>query len=130
MSWDPLKDVKKSLKKIEDSVNKDVFDDVLGIEDLSQAARTIALGGTPFDAAAQAQRERGKDKESGAKVAAAESERKAQEARDLPTVLANQARAARRKRQRGMSLMATGAGDGGGALLSTVMATGKQTLGA
>lgn len=129
MGWDPRKDIKKLGKKLEDSVNQDVFDDVLGIEDLSRFTNTMALGGDPTAAAAQAQRERGQAKQAGAKQQAADAERKAQEARDMPTVLANQARAARRKRQREMSLMMTGA-TGGSGLLSTVMATGKNYLGA
>lgn len=129
MSENPFKRIEKAAKKLEDSINKDVFDDVLGIEDLSRAAGTLALGGDPTAAAAQAQRERGQAKAAGATQRAADAERQAQEARDMPTVLANQARAARRRRQREMSLMMTGA-SGGSGLLSTVMATGKTNLGA
>lgn len=132
MGWNPLKDIKNGLKKLEDharqeirNVNHQFYDDILGIEkgNVSDFAKGGIVG---------ANRARIDDKTARAQVAADKAVADAQLARDMPTIIANQARAARRKRMREQSLMAGGAtaGGSGGAALSSVMAMGKQSLGA
>lgn len=130
MSWNPIRDIRKTMKKLEDSVNQDVFDDVLGVQDLGRFAMSAGIGG-PQTALTRSNTQRNDAKVDRARVQASEAERKAQEARDLPTVLANQARARRRQRQRESSLMSAGAPGGDtSALLSSAMAYGKPSLGA
>lgn len=130
MGWNPLRDIRRAVKKIEDAYNDDLMDDVMGIESVSRLATgTVATGYVP--AAVGEMKTRVDDKIDRAGRTAADAVRKAQEARDMPTILANQARAARRKKLREQSLMAGGASDSsGGAMLSSVLAMGKQSLGA
>lgn len=132
MGWNPLKDIKKGLKKIEDSVNQDVLDDVLGVENVGSFIGGTMLGIDPATSGTRSNKTRVDDKIDRATVSAKKAIADAQTARDMPTILANQARAARRKRMRDQSLLAGGAsaGGAGGAALSSVMAMGKQSLGA
>lgn len=126
MGWNPFKDIKKALKRLEDSVNQDLFDDVLGIEHMSDIGQNM-LRGDPTGTTG-ANKQRIESKTARAEVRAAAQVRKAEEARSLPYILANQALARRRRRMRDQSLM-SGAGTGDG-MLSNVSATGKNSLGA
>ena len=136
------------VKDVEDSVNEDVFDDALGVEnlgsfveDVGKAAAVTVLAG-PW-AGALALGNAGKnamedrEREKGARALAAQQDAErgpaadARRARDLPTILANRAIAQRRRRARATSLLATGASGytGASAPLSSVLAVGKTTLG-
>lgn len=113
---DIAQSVKRGIKGAEDWV----LDDATGLRDIDTRISDNVLGWT--DEAA----------ENRLKVAESAAIRNAQLARDMPTMLANAALAARRKRMRSMSLMASGSATGasGGAPLSNVMATGLSRLGA
>lgn len=133
MGWDPIGDIKKGLKKLDDhvrqevrNVNKQFYDDMLGIEK-SQADSLLKPGGI-----VAANRDRMDARTETAKRQAEKQLAKAKEARELPYILANQALAARRKKLASSSLLASGAqgGGSGGGMLSTVLAMGKDTLGA
>lgn len=113
---DIAQSVKSGIKGAEDWV----LDDAIGLRDLDTRITDNILGWT--DEAATNRERQGQ----------ANAIRNAQLARDMPTMLANAALAARRKRMRSMSLMASGSATGtsGGAPLSNVMATGLSRLGA
>lgn len=129
MGWNPLKDIKKRLKKLDDAFNQDLMDDVLGIESVTDLAKGTAVTGYA-PAAGREMKDRADAKVGRADAAAAKAVKDAQAARDLPTILANQARASRRKRMREQSLLAGGSDSYGGAALSSVLAMGKSSLGA
>jgi len=113
---DIAQSVKEGIKGAEDWV----LDDALGLRDLDTRITDNILGWTDEAATNREKRDQ------------ANAIRNAQMARDLPTQLANAALAARRRRMRSMSLMASGSATGasGGAPLSNVMATGLSRLGA
>jgi hypothetical protein len=133
MGWDPLEDLKKAGKKLDDrvrqevrNVNKQFYDDMLGIEK-EQADSVLKPGGI-----VAANRDRMDARTATAKKRAQKVLEEAKRARELPYILANQALAARRKKLASSSLLASGAqgGGSGGGMLATVLATGKNTLGA
>lgn len=125
MGWRPDKDIKKALKKIEDSINQDLYDDILGVEHMSDLFKNMLKGDPTGIIGSNKQRQ--KEKVDRASVMADQAYRDAQKARDMPFIIANQALAARRKKIAASSLLASGAG--GGSLLSQIRAFGKSSLG-
>ena len=131
MGWNPLKDIENAVSDLGDSINKNVFDDMLGIESVTDFVKNPMTAFSVDASTLQANKQRIGAKVERAKVAGADALRRAQEARDLPYILANQELAARRRKMRDQSLLASGAtGSAQTAPLSSVMAQGKQTLGA
>lgn len=130
MGWNPVKDIQKSLKKLEDFANQDVLDNVFGIESATDLIRkTAGVFIDPTSEVILGNKDRADAKVQRASVAADQAYQDAKKARDLPFMLANQSLAMRRRKLAESSLLASGS-TGAKGMLSSVSAVGKSTLGA
>lgn len=129
MAWRPDKDIKKALKKLEDVVNTDILDNVFGIESTGDFLKRTAGGLDPTSAAVAGGKDRADAKVQRASTAADQAYADAKKAREAPFIIANQSLAARRRKLAESSLMSTGY-SGKSAMLSSVAAVGKKSLGA